>query len=52
VKVIKDLVNRTEKDFSYLNNPANLPQAYERSLVEIKRRRKFRRIIDEETKYI
>lgn len=37
-----------EKDFSYLYHPAKLPRAYEKSLLEIARRRKFRKLIDEE----
>ena len=36
-----------QKDFQYLKNPCLLPKAYEQSLLEIKRRRKFRKILDE-----
>ena len=37
-----------EKDFSYLTHPSKLPRAYEKSLLEVSRRRKFRKIIEDE----
>jgi len=48
VKIIVDAIARVEKDFTYLQHPSKLPRAYEKSLLEVARRRKFRRLIDEE----
>jgi hypothetical protein len=48
VKYLSDYVTRIEKDFTYLQHPVNLPRAYEKGLIEITRRRKFRKIADEE----
>ena len=46
-KFFTDMLAKLEKDFSYLKNPSILPNAYEKAVVEIKRRRKFRRVLDE-----
>lgn len=48
VRSLSDGIARLEKDFGYLKNPNLLPIAYEASLVEIKRRRRFRKTLDEE----
>lgn len=37
-----------EKDFSYLTHPSKLPRAYEKALFEVSRRRRFRKLIDED----
>ncbi len=47
MKYFTDNFAKIDKDFSYLKNPSILPTAYEKSVIEIKRRRKFRRILDE-----
>ncbi len=48
MKSINDSMARVDKDFAYLLHPAKLPRAYEKAVLEIARRRKFRRLIDEE----
>ena len=48
LKVIHDYFARMEKDFSYLTHPSKLPRAYEKSLLEVSRRRRFRKLIDED----
>ena len=50
LKVISDYFARIDKDFSYLTHPQKLPRAYEKSLIEVSRRRKFRKVIDDEVK--
>lgn len=47
VKYFNDIFAKIDKDFSYLKNPSILPTAYEKSVTEIKRRRRFRRILDD-----
>ena len=47
VKMYTELLNKLDKDFSYLKNPSVLPTAYEKAITEIKRRRKFRKVLDE-----
>jgi hypothetical protein len=42
-----DLNARLQKDFAYLKHPAQLPHAYEKALIEVHRRRKFRKIVDD-----
>lgn len=37
----EDLMEKIEKNFQYLNNPHNMPIAYEASMQEISRRREF-----------
>jgi hypothetical protein len=49
LKVITDYFARLDKDFSYLTHPSKLPRAYEKALIEVSRRRKFRKFIDDET---
>lgn len=46
LKAINDCLVRTEKDFQYLLHPSKLPRAYDKSMIEVVRRRKFRRLID------
>jgi hypothetical protein len=41
------LINKSDKDFIYLKNPSILPSAYEKAIEEIKRRRWFRKVLDE-----
>lgn len=48
LKIITDYFARIDKDFSYLTHPSKLPRAYEKALMEVSRRKKFRRLIDEE----
>lgn len=48
LKAINDCLMRTEKDFQYLLHPMKLPRAYDMSIIEVARRRKFRRTIDKE----
>ncbi len=48
IKVIVDYFTRMEKDFSYLTHPSKLPRAYEKALLEVSRRRKFRKMVDDE----
>lgn len=50
LKNLSDGLARMQKDFAYLKNPSYLPKAYEMSLLEIKRRRKFRKNLDEDFK--
>jgi hypothetical protein len=50
LKVIFDYFNRLDKDFNYLTHPQKLPRAYEKSLIEVSRRRRFRKLIDDEYK--
>ena len=45
-KSLSDNLVRIEKDFSYLKNPKLLPKAYDSCLLEVSRRRKFRKTID------
>lgn len=51
-KYLENVLVRLEKDFGYLKNPSQLPRAYEKALVEIKRRKKFRKTLDEDFKKI
>ncbi len=48
IKILNDGLIRIDKDFAYLMHPSKLPRAYEKTIIEIARRRKFRRLIDEE----
>lgn len=48
LKIISDYFLRLDKDFSYLQHPQRLPRAYEKAVIEVSRRRKFRRFIDDE----
>jgi hypothetical protein len=48
LKVMNDYFIRIDKDFSYLTHPSKLPRTYEKALIEVSRRRKFRRMIDDE----
>ena len=48
IKNFQECVARVQKDFNYLKNPALLPKAYEQSLLEIKRRRRYRKNLDED----
>lgn len=48
LKALNDNIARLDKDFAYLMHPSKLPRAYEKAMIEIARRRKFRRLIDEE----
>jgi hypothetical protein len=41
-----------EKDFSYLENPTLLPEAYEKCLEEISRRREFYRYFEKTYKQL
>lgn len=50
IKYFSDLNVRVEKDFNYLKHPAQLPDAYEKALLEVTRRKKFRRHLDEKFK--
>ena len=52
VKYFADLNSRVEKDFNYLKHPAQLPDAYEKALLEVTRRRKFRRFLDEKVRQL
>ena len=47
MKSCHDGLARLEKDFSYLKNPHLLPRAYEQCIIEIKRRRNFRKTLDD-----
>ena len=49
LKTLSDNINRLERDFAYLKHPHQLPRAYEKSLIEIQRRKKFRKLVDEES---
>jgi hypothetical protein len=48
IKTLNDNLARVVKDFSYLKHPSQLPRAYEKSLIEVQRRKKFRKLVDEE----
>lgn len=48
VRQLFDSLAKLEKDFLYLKNPSLLPRVYEKTLIEIQRRRKFRKVVDEE----
>lgn len=48
LKAINDSLVRTDKDFQYLLHPSKLPRAYDKSIIEVARRRKFRKTIDQE----
>lgn len=48
MKGVNDSIARVDKDFAYLTHPSKLPRAYEKAVLEVARRRKFRRLIDEE----
>lgn len=48
IKTLNDALARVDKDFAYLLHPQKLPRSYEKALIEVARRRKFRRLIDEE----
>lgn len=48
LKIINDYFLRIDKDFNYLTHPSKLPRAYEKALLEVSRRRKFRKLIDDE----
>ena len=48
IKALNDGLARVEKDFAYLLHPSKLPRSYEKALIEVARRRKYRRLIDEE----
>ena len=50
VKALTDGIVRLDKDFTYLKNPILLPRAYEQSLLEVRRRKRFRKVLDEEYK--
>jgi hypothetical protein len=39
-------IDKCEKDFNYLKKPSQVPQAYEHALNEVRRRRKFRQVLD------
>jgi hypothetical protein len=48
IKALNDALARVDKDFAYLLHPSKLPRSYEKALIEVARRRKYRRLIDEE----
>ena len=48
IKTLNDGLIRIDKDYAYLMHPSKLPRAYEKAMIEIARRRKFRRLLDEE----
>ncbi|CDW86141.1 UNKNOWN [Stylonychia lemnae] len=48
LRIMFDSIARLEKDFSYLKQPSQLPRVYEKALIEIQRRRKFRKTVDSE----
>ena len=43
LKIISDYFIRLDKDFGYLLHPSKLPRAYEKALLEVARRKRFRR---------
>lgn len=47
-KTYSDSLARLDKDFTYLKNPSLLPRGYEQSLIEVRRRKKFRRMLEED----
>jgi hypothetical protein len=47
IKILADSLPKLEKDFGYLQNPAKLPRAYEKTIIEVSRRKRFRKIADE-----
>ena len=46
LKVIRDSIEKQDKDIQYLKKPSQVPQAYECAIAEIVRRRKFKQIFD------
>lgn len=48
LKVMNDYFAKIDKDFGYLTHPSKLPRTYEKAIIEVSRRRKFRRMIDDE----
>ena len=41
IKIVNQELDKIEKDFAYLLNPSQLPNAYQNALVEVSRRREF-----------
>ncbi|KAM3136644.1 hypothetical protein pb186bvf_011280 [Paramecium bursaria] len=50
IKSSEEEVDKMEKDFSYLLNPVQLPQAYQQALLETSRRREFRDVFEKKLK--
>ena len=48
VKYLQECLTKLENDFTYLLHPSKLPRAYEKALIEVTRRRRFRKLVDEE----